>query len=46
MPGKVYGKIVIQRVGNEPEEIIGEEQGNFRHGSGCLDQTFALMSAK
>lgn len=40
--GKVYGRILIERVRGMTEERIGEEQGGFRGGRGCVDQAFTL----
>ena len=42
IPGKVYGRVVINRVINHTESLIGEEQCGFRKGRGCVDQIFAL----
>ena len=40
--GKIYGRILIDRVRYITEELVGEEQGGFRRGRGCVDQMFAL----
>ena len=40
--GKVYGKIVVERVQKITESMISEEQGGFRKGRGCVDQIFSL----
>lgn len=41
MPGKAYGKILIDRVqSNEKDKISNTRE--FRIGSGCVDQTFHL----
>ncbi len=42
VPGKVYGKAITERVQRLTEEKIGEEQGEFRKGRGCVDQIFSL----
>ena len=42
--GKVYGKVLIERVKMLTEEIISEEQGGFRKGRGCVDQVFTLRT--
>lgn len=42
IPGKVYGRIIIQRIIKETEGLIGEEQCSFRQGRGCVDQMFSL----
>ncbi len=36
VPGKVYRKIITERVQRLTEEKIGEEQGGFRKGRGCV----------
>ena len=40
--GKVYGKIIIERVMEITESRISEEQGGFRRGRGCVDQIFTV----
>ena len=40
--GKVYGRILIDRVRKSTDEAIGEEQCGFRQGRGCIDQIFAV----
>merc|ERR1711911_567486 len=42
IPGKVYGRVLIERVRGMTEEMIGEEQCGFRVGRGCVDQVFSL----
>ena len=32
VPGKVYGRILIERVIENSEELVGEEQSVFRKG--------------
>ena len=46
--GKVYASILVDRVRRVTEDLIGEEQGAFRSGRGCVDQIFTLkqMSEK
>ena len=48
IPGKVYGRIVIERVRILTEGMIGEEQCGFKSGRGCVDQVFVMkqMSEK
>ncbi len=41
IPGKVYGKVIIERVQRFTEEKISEEQGGFRKGR-CVDQIFSF----
>ena len=40
--GKLYGRVLINRVMRLTEERVGEEQGGFRKGRGCMDQVFTL----
>src|SRR5215469_2260738 len=40
--GKLYGRVVIDRVKNLTEGLVGEEQRGFRKGRGCVDQIFAV----
>ena len=40
--GKVYGRVLINRVRKGTEVAIGEEQGGFRKGRGCVDQIFVV----
>ena len=42
VPGKVYGRILIERVIENSNEQIGEEQSGFRKGRSCTDQIFVL----
>ena len=42
--GKVYGRVVINRVIKDTESQIGEEQCGFRKGRGCVDQIFAVKN--
>merc|ERR1712002_206763 len=42
IPGKVYGRVLIDRVREITEGMIGEEQCGFRTGRGCVDQVFTL----
>ena len=42
IPGKVYGRIIIERVMNITESRISNEQGGFRKGRGCVDQIFTV----
>merc|ERR1712035_290651 len=36
--GKVYERVLIERIRKGTEEVIGEEQCGFRRGRGCVDQ--------
>ena len=40
--GKLYGRVLIQRVNAGTECAIGEEQYGFRQGRECTDQVFAV----
>ncbi len=42
VPGKVYGKVITERVQQLTEEKISEEQGGFRKGRGCVDQIISF----
>ena len=42
IPGKVYGRVIIEKVRLMTENLIGEEQCGFRRGRGCVDQVFTL----
>ena len=40
--GKLYGRVIINRVKAQTDMQIGDEQGGFREGRGCVDQVFAI----
>ncbi len=42
VPGKVYGRILTERLMEVTEGKVSEEQGGFRKGRGCIDQIFAM----
>ncbi len=42
MVGKVYGRVLIERIRTKTESVVGEEQCGFRSGRGCVDQVFAV----
>ena len=42
MVGKIYGGILVDRVRKATEGLIGDVQGGFRAGRGCVDQIFTL----
>ena len=46
IPGKVYGRILIERVRALNEGMIGEEQFGFRSGRGCVDQVFVMKQMR
>ncbi len=42
MPGKIYGRILNERMIKITDKNMGDEQGGFRKGRGCVDQIFAV----
>ena len=42
IPGKVYGRILIEKVHSLSEGLIGAEQCGFRSGRGCVDQVSVM----
>ena len=40
--GKVYGRILINRIRDETENVIAEVLNGFRRGRGCTDQILLL----
>ena len=42
MPGKVNGRVLMERPLEIIEGKISEEQGGIRKGKGCVDQIFAI----
>ena len=40
--GKVYGRILINRITDKTENVIAEVQSGFRRGRGCTDQIFIV----
>ncbi|MEL7177812.1 MAG: reverse transcriptase domain-containing protein [Pseudomonadota bacterium] len=42
IPGKVYGRVLIERVKEITEGRICGEQGAFMKGKGCIDQIFTV----
>ena len=36
IPGKIYGRVLISRMIESTKEQVGEEQGGFRSGRGCI----------
>ena len=37
---KVYGRVLVNRIRDETENVIMEVQSGFRRGRGCTDQIF------
>ena len=42
MVGKIYAGILVDRVRRVTGGLINDEQGGFRAGRECVDQTFTL----
>ncbi len=40
--GKVYGRVLVERIRCGTESMVGEEQSGFRKGRGCVDQVFVV----
>ena len=40
--GKVYGRVLINRIRDKTENVIAEVQSGFRRGRGCTDQIFIV----
>ena len=40
--GKLYGRILINRIREKTESVIDEVQCGFRRGRGCIDQIFIV----
>ena len=40
--GKVYGRVLMNRIKDRTENVISEVQSGFRRGRGCIDQVFAV----
>ncbi len=43
--GKVYGRVLVERIWCGTESMVGEEQNGFRKGRGCMDQVFVVRQA-
>ena len=42
MVGKIYARIVSDRLKVLTNALVMDEQGAFRAGTGCIDQVFAV----
>ena len=42
MVGKIYAEILVDKARRVAGSLIDDEQGSFRAGRGCVDQTFTL----
>ena len=40
--GKIFGRVLINRIRAETEEVLMDEQCGFRRGRGCMDQVFVV----
>ena len=40
--GKVYGRVLINRIRDKTENVIAEVQGGFKRGRGCTTGVFRL----
>ncbi len=40
--GKIYGRVLNERMISITDNSVCDEQGRFRKGRGCLDKIFAL----
>ncbi len=42
VPGKIYGRILNKRMMKITDKSVGDEQGGFWKGRGCIDQIFSV----
>ncbi len=42
VPGKIYGRILIEKLMQVTEKKVSDEQGGFRNGKSCVDQIFVI----
>ncbi len=42
VPGKIYGRILNERMMKITDKGVGDEQGGFQKGRGCVNQIFAM----
>ncbi len=42
VPGKIYGRILNERMMKISDKSVGAEHGGFQKGGGCVDQIFAV----
>ncbi len=42
MPGKIYGRIINERMMKITDKSVGDEQGGFRKRRGCVNQIFTV----
>ena len=43
--GKLYGRVLIGRIENRTDSVLGVEQCGFRSGRVCIDQLFVCEAA-
>ena len=44
--GKVYGRVLIERIRRGTDKVTGEEQCGLRRGRGCVDQVFVVRQVR
>ena len=44
--GKVYGRVLINRIRDKTENVSAKVQGGFRRGRGCTDQIFTVRQIR
>ncbi len=42
VPDKIYGRILNERMMKITAKSVGDEQGGFQNGRGCVDKIFAV----
>ncbi len=42
VPGKIYGRILNERMMKITDKGVGDEQGGFQKGRGCVDKIFVV----
>ncbi len=42
LPGKLYKRILNERLRQVTEKNVSDEQGSFRSGESCVNQMFAI----
>ncbi len=42
MPGKIYGRVLHERMMEITDKRVGDEQGGFWKGRGCMNQIFTV----
>ncbi len=42
VPGKIYGRVLNERMMKITDKNVGAAQGGFRNGKGCVDKIFAV----